>query len=152
MPGGGKYIVRRLTEIHFVVGMYAVAGPAFALQQFRCPVGQDLVHVHVGLRSRTGLPYREGKFVMVAAVEDFLGGGGDGISPGMRQQSQIAVGLCACPLDGCQRMNDLYLHAFGGNLEVLDRALCLCAPQTVCENRNRPVVVNARCGHGGYSG
>ena len=52
---------------------------ALAAQQFAGAVGQHLVDVHVGLRSRASLPDDQRELVGVLAGNDFIGCGHDGV-------------------------------------------------------------------------
>ena len=45
--------------------------------QLDCPVGDDLVDVHVRLRAAAGLPNAQGKVVVELAADDFVGGTGN---------------------------------------------------------------------------
>ena len=63
----GKNVVRRLAHVDVVVGMDLAALAALAAQELAGAIGDDLVHVHVGLRAAAGLPDDQGKLGVVLA-------------------------------------------------------------------------------------
>jgi hypothetical protein len=69
-----KDVVRRLSEIDFIVRMHQALLSALAAQQLRGAVGQHLVDVHVALRPRPGLPDDERELRVVAPGEHLVGG------------------------------------------------------------------------------
>ncbi|TMQ74903.1 hypothetical protein ACCUM_2477 [Candidatus Accumulibacter phosphatis] len=129
MRGAGKDVVRRLPEIHLVVGMDGARLAALAAEQLRSPVGQHFVHVHVALRPRSGLPDRKRELLRVAAGEHFLGGGNDGARLVGREQPELAVDPGGRRLDRDERQNQVLGQAFPGDREVFERALRLRSPE-----------------------
>ncbi len=126
---GGEDVVGRLAEVDLVVGMHQSLHAALAAQQFGGAIGQHLVEVHVALRARAGLPYRQRKLLRMLAGQDLV----RRLSYGLRllcwQQTQVAVDHGAGALDLGQRQHDLLRHALGRDMEVFERALRLRSPQ-----------------------
>src|SRR5258706_514888 len=76
---GRKYVVRGLAAIHVVVRVDRPALPAGAAEKLARTIREHLVHVHVGLRARSGLPDHEWKLVGPAPRKHFVGGRCDGL-------------------------------------------------------------------------
>ena len=101
---------------------------ALAAHQLGAAVGQHLVHVHVALGARAGLPHGKREFGGMLAVEDFVGGGHDGVGLVLRQLAERAVDGGGGALDLGQRGYQFRRHFFGGNVEVVQGALGLGTP------------------------
>ena len=52
----------------------------FTAKDFDGAVGDDLIGVHVGLGAGAGLPDNEGEMIIKLAVDDVIGGFGDGVA------------------------------------------------------------------------
>ena len=91
MHGRREDIVRGLPAVDVVVGVHAALLAAFAAEQFRGAIGQDLVDVHVALRTRAGLPDRQRKLLAMTAEQDFLGGSRDRCGLVFRQKPELAI-------------------------------------------------------------
>ena len=117
--GRGKDVVGRLAEVDVVVGVDALAGE----------VGDDLVGVHVRRRPRAGLEDVDRELLVVAAVCDLGGGGGDALSHGRVDQAQIGIHLGGGALDPAEPVNHRQRHALTRDLEVGDRLGRLAAPE-----------------------
>ena len=63
MHDGGEGVIAGLAAIDVVVGMHALAADLPA-QQLDRPIGDHLIRVHVGLRTRTGLPDHQREVVV----------------------------------------------------------------------------------------
>ena len=70
-------VVRRLAAVDVVVRMDQAPLAERPAEQLRGAVGEHLVHVHVGLRARAGLPDRERELAVVLAGQHLVGGGDD---------------------------------------------------------------------------
>ena len=62
--GGWKGVVGRLRSVDVVVGVNGGFGAQFPAGKFDRTVGDDLVGVHVGLRTASCLPHAKGKVVV----------------------------------------------------------------------------------------
>ena len=128
-----EHVVRRLAAVDVVVRMHeARLADAAPPSSSRGAVGEHLVHVHVGLRARAGLPDDERELAVVLAGEHLVGGGDDGVGllrgracRGRRLTTARAA------LDPGQRADQLGRHLLGRDVEVLQRALGLRAPEAV---------------------
>jgi hypothetical protein len=107
---------------------------ALAAQQLAGAVGQHLVDVHVGLRARAGLPHHQRELARVLAGQHLIGGGVDGLGLLGIQQTQRMVDRGRGLLDLRQRGNDLARLLLAADVEVLQRALRLRAPEPVGRN------------------
>ncbi len=149
--GGGEDVVRRLASVHVVVGVDQARLAALAAEQLASAVGEHLVHVHVGLRSAAGLPHHQGKLAVVLAAQHFVGCGHDGARLLGVERSEIEVDQGRRLLHERQRVDERVRHAFAGDLEVLQRALGLGAPQAVGGDRHGTEGVffdaSGWCGH-----
>src|SRR5882762_4423182 len=145
----GKNVVRGLTAVDLVVGMHAALLAALASQELARPVGEHLVHVHVGLGARARLPHHQRKFAVVLSGEHLVGGGGDGVRLLLGELLQLYVHARTRALDERERADQLQGHALAGNAEILERALRLRAPQPVGGNADlaEAVVLDAVIGH-----
>ena len=83
---GGEDVIRRLSVIHMVIGMSKVLAELSA-HNFRGSVGDNLVGVHVKANARAGLKDVHYKFLVPFSVDDFAGGGNDGIGALVVHQS-----------------------------------------------------------------
>ncbi len=124
-----KRIVRRLSEIDVVVGMDRRLVAATSAEPFVGEVGDHLVHIHVGLGARAGLPDLEREFVVAPARRDFRRRGGDRLRERRRQQPELFVGQRRRLFDEAERVDDGARHALVADRKVLQRALRLRAPQ-----------------------
>ena len=61
---GGERVVAGLAHVHVVVGVDRLLGAERAADQLDAPVGDDLVHVHIGLGPRPGLPHIQREFLI----------------------------------------------------------------------------------------
>ena len=129
--GGGKHVVAGLAAVHVVIGVHQAPFPALAAQQLAGAVGQHLVDVHVGLRARAGLPHHQRKFARVVARNHLVGSDGDGLGNGRVLQAQRLVDHGRSPLHQRQRADDFTRLLFARDVEVLQRALRLRAPQLI---------------------
>jgi len=146
---GGKNVVRGLPVVDLVVGMHSALLAALSAEELARPVGENLVHVHVGLRARACLPDHERKLAVVLSGEHLVGGGGDGSRLLLGKLLQFYVHPRARALDHRERSDQLHGHALAGNAEILERALRLRAPQPVGGNADlaEAVVLDAVIGH-----
>ena len=127
----GKQIVRRLSEIDVVVGMDRRLVAASSAERFVGEVGDHLVHIHVRLRARTGLPDFEREFAVVFARRNLRRRGGDRLRQRPAQQTEFRIGQRGGMLDEAERVNDGARHEFFADRKVFQRALRLRAPQPV---------------------
>ena len=148
---GGKDIVARLALVHIVVGVHQPRLAARSAQQLAGTVGQHLVHVHVGLGARSGLPHHQRKLLQVATGDHLVrrrhdGRGLDGI-----EQAQSVVHIGAGALDLGQGADQLRRHALTRNIKMLQRTLGLRAPQALGGHIDgtKAVFLGADCGRVG---
>ena len=148
---GGKDIVARLALVHIVVGVHQAPLAARSAQQLAGAVGQHLVHVHVGLGARAGLPYHQRKLLQMAAFNHLVGRRHNGRGRGGIQQFQRIVHIGAGALDLGQGTNQLRRHALARNIKMLQRALGLRAPQALGGHFDgtKAVFFGADCGRVG---
>ncbi|MGF6922016.1 GNAT superfamily N-acetyltransferase [Paraburkholderia sp. 40] len=133
---GRKHVVRRLPAIHVIVRMHLARFAALAAEQLARAVGDHLVQVHVGLRARAGLPDRQRKFVRMLAVDDLVGRLDDRAGLLLVEHTEAEVDLGGRALDHRERGDQLGRLLFRRNLEVLQRALRLRAPQAGVRHRD----------------
>src|SRR5262249_8082538 len=95
-------------------------------------VRQHFVHVHIGLRARSGLPHDQRELSSVLSSDYFVGSRQDGVRLLLIEQSDLAVHGRGRTLHLSQGLDEDVREALARNMEVLQRALRLCAPQPVC--------------------
>ena len=71
--GGGKAVVRRLPHVDVVVGMDRLFGADLAAEDLDSAIGDDLVHVHVGLGAGAGLPHHQREIAGEPTLDDLIG-------------------------------------------------------------------------------
>ena len=131
MHGGGEHVVARLAAVHVIVRVHQTAFTPLATEDFAGAVGQHFVDVHVGLGARAGLPDHEREFTRVFARNDLVRrvGNGLGLLGVLQAQGLVDHGRRTFHLG--QRLDDFARLLFTGDVEVLQGALRLCAPQLV---------------------
>ena len=82
-------------------------------------VGDHFIDVHVGLRARSGLPYRKGKVLVQLAVSDVLSDGSDGSRTLAVERPKLPVDLGSRAFDDAERVHNLDRHAFGADSKIL---------------------------------
>ena len=136
--GRGKHVVGRLALVHVVVRVDQAPLAARAAQQFAGAVGQHLVDVHVGLRARAGLPDHQREFVVMLAGQHLVGRGDDGRRPCPASSRPMRWFTTAQERLICTRAR---ISSRGmrspGDVEVLQRALGLGAPEPLGRNLDR---------------
>jgi hypothetical protein len=73
-------VVGTLRHVDVVVGMNRLLAAQFSAQDLDGSVGDDLVDVHVGLSTRTGLENDQGEVVDKLARDDLVSGVADGLN------------------------------------------------------------------------
>jgi hypothetical protein len=126
-----------MAAVHVVVGMHEPALPARPAEDLGRAIGEHLVHVHVALGARAGLPHHQRELVRPAAREHLVGRGHDGARLLRRDESQALVHRGRGALDPRERFHDLGRHALGGDAEVLEGSLGLGAPQALLRHFDR---------------
>jgi hypothetical protein len=72
--GSGEGVIGRSGHVDVVVGVDRLLGALYSSEDLNGTVGDDLVGVHVGLSTRTGLPYDQREVVQELALGDFSSG------------------------------------------------------------------------------
>ncbi len=123
-----KNIVRRLAHVDIIVRMHQPFFAPHAAHEFRCAIGDHFIHVHIGLRTGAGLPYRQGKFVIVQSCNHFIGTLHDGTRLVAIKLLQILVDHRTGALDHRQCNDQFMRHALGRNMKMKQRTLRLRTP------------------------
>src|SRR5271169_1240329 len=100
----------------------------FSTGNFDGTVGDDLIHVHVGLRTASGLPDAQWELVIQLAGDDFVGGFDDELRNVGREFSQVLIHQRASLLERAEGANQLGRHGVAPNIEMQQRALGLRSP------------------------
>ena len=145
----GEDVIRGLSKIHVVIGVYQPIHTTWTAQQFGRPVGQHLIDVHIGLRPRAGLPDRQRELVRMQPADHFASRGNDRLGLVHSEQAQCRVCASASRLDLDQGKDQLGRHAFRGNVEVRQRALRLRTPQACGRHLDstQRIALGAGCVH-----
>ncbi len=123
MQRGGDDVVGGLALIDMVVGVDQIPGAASATEDFRRPVGDDLVGVHVRRGSRAGLENVDDELVVEPAVGDLPGRLPDRLPQTGVELAQIFVGLRRAPCDPAQRPDHSRRDRSAAHGKVQDRPL-----------------------------
>ncbi len=67
--GRGEGVVGRLAHVDVVVGVHGRLAAQLPAQQLDRAVGDDLVHVHVGLRARARLPHHQREVIVQLSTD-----------------------------------------------------------------------------------
>ena len=150
MHGRGERVVGGLRAVDVVVGVdRALERDAAFRRQLVRAGGHDLVHVHVGLRARSGLPDLEREVAVEVSREQLVAGVGDEGPDGGVEHAELDVGLGGGLLEDAERGDDPSGHGLGADGEVLEAPLRLGTPERICGNQHLPhgVALDAHLGH-----
>ncbi len=129
--GRRKGVVGRLRLIDVVVGVqeFLLVRKVAAVRNV-APVGDDLIGVHVRLRTRTRLPHNQRKLVVELSVQNFVADFSDQFGFFFIQNPGFGVGERGGFFEVGEGFDDFLGHLVDvlGDGEVLDRALRLRAP------------------------
>ncbi len=137
MHRGREAVVRGLAEIDVIVRMDWALRAARAAERLVGEVRNHLVHVHVGLRARSGLPDDERKLVVVPAVDHLLRRRRDRVAEPAVERAQRHVGERSGLLLERERADEGKRHALAADAEILERALRLRSPIALGRDRDR---------------
>ena len=130
-------VVRRLAHIDVIVWMNRFLRAHFAAEHFNGTVGNHLVGIHVGLRTRARLPDDQREVGVELALDDFLRRLDDGLAKLRVEPAKLHVDLGRGALDDAQRPHDRCRLLLPADLEIAERALRLRAPVSVAGNLDR---------------
>ena len=116
--GGGEAVVGALGAIDVIVGVHRRLSAARVAGQLVGAPGDHFVDVHVALGTATGLPDHQGKLIVMAAVEHFIGCLFDQSGDVGGQIAIAVVDPGGRFLDQRQAMEHGQRHAFGANGKV----------------------------------
>ena len=125
--GGWKGVVGRLRSIHVVVWMNGCFRTKHSTGEFDGTVGDDLVGVHVGLRSASRLPYTKREVVVKMAVDHVLGGGDDEVAHLGVKLLEGHVGLGSGLFEDTKSSNHAQRHGVVANVKIQQRPSGLTA-------------------------
>mmetsp|Transcript_122526 Transcript_122526/g.357787 ORF Transcript_122526/g.357787 Transcript_122526/m.357787 type:complete len:278 (-) Transcript_122526:47-880(-) len=144
--GRAERVVGALASIHVVVRVDHLLPTCALPSLLLCEnaignAGENLVHVHVGLRAAAGLEDHEGELRLqqVLARQNLLRRASDR-RRNFRAQC-ASIGLGSGLLQQQQRPDHALRNAVLADLEVLQRALCLRSPQGMLGNQDRAMGV-----------
>ena len=104
-------------------------------------IGYDLIHVHVGLRSRSGLPHVQREVLIEGAADDFIAHLlDDGALPNGKTVVAGSDNRRSF-LDVTVRVINLVGHAIMTDVEVDQAPLGMCAPVAVGRDHHRAKAV-----------
>ncbi len=97
--------------------------PLLVAQEFKPPVGDDLVGVHIGGGAGTALEHVHDKLFVEFAGHYLVARGADRLHLGRRQNAQFMVGHGGRLFDEGQRIDEVreVSQRHAGNLEILER-------------------------------
>ena len=125
--GGGEGVIGGLGHIDVIVGMQQLAA-----DQFIAPVGNDFIHIHIGLGTGAGLPDHQREVVSQFSGNHFIRSGADGCEflTGHLFRFQGVVCQGGTFFQNAEGMDDFRGHRLPANTdgEILNGALGLGAP------------------------
>lgn len=132
MHSGRESIVGRLTHVDVIVWVNRFLATQLTSEDLDGTVRNDLVDVHVGLGTRTGLEDDEGEVGVEFAGDDFIGGLADGIGDFGVEAVRLVDGSSGF-FENTESFNERFGHAFlrSTDVEVLKGSLSLSAPVAV---------------------
>lgn len=152
---GGEGVVGRLRHVDVIIGVDGGLGAQLAAEHLNGSVGDDLVGVHVGLGTGSGLENNQGEVLGQLTVNDLLGGLLDGLSD-LGVQTVLHVdggsGLLEDTKGSDKRLGHLGL--LSADVKVLQRSLGLGSPVdgVVDVNVSKGVLLHSLAEKGGGGG
>ena len=119
----GEAVVGRLAHIHVIVGMNRLLAAALSRQDFIGAPGDDLVGVHVGLRSGAGLPDHQRELFVKLARRHFARRLHDRTAQLGPQIAERHIGFRRRLFQQSEGVDENRGHAFAPNAEILFRLL-----------------------------
>ncbi len=120
-------------------------------EQFKCPVGDDLVGVHVGGSASTALNFIHNELLVKRTLTNFAAGLDDCFHPLPVKQAKLVIGEGGGLLHIGQSPDEIGVVAdrYAGDLKVLHRARRVHAPINICRNflRSEQIMLHARHAH-----
>jgi hypothetical protein len=95
------------------------------------PVGDYLVEVHVRLGTGAGLPHDEGEVLIQGPRENLITDLGDEAGFFLWENAQVGIGEGGGFFGDSEGVDQLFWHAVAPDLEVLQGALGLSAPEFI---------------------
>ena len=103
----------------------------FATNKLNASIGYDLIHVHVGLRSRSGLPHVQREVLIEGAADDFIAHSFDEGALPNGKAVMAGIDNRRGLLDITVRVINLVRHSIMTDVEVDQAALGLRTPVAV---------------------
>ena len=129
-------VVRRLSEVHVVVGVDVLVLALLVAERFEGEVRDHLVRVHVGRSARAALDEVGDELVAHLAGDQLVAGAGDRVGDLRVENAQVAVRERRRLLHVTERLDEVRLqrHRDAGDVEVLLAAQRLHAVIRVVRN------------------
>ena len=129
--GRREGVVGRLAHVDVVVGVHRLLRAELASEQLDAPVGDDLVDVHVRLRTRAGLPHVEREVVVELTTDHLVADALDERALPRGQTTVTRVDHRRGLLDVAVGVVDLVWHAVVADVEVDEAPLRLRSPVAI---------------------
>ena len=120
-----------------IVWMHRFLGAGDTAKDLNCSIRNDLVRVHVGRRTRTGLEYIKNEVLVEPSIDHFLSGLYNGGAEFPIQQTKINIRLCSGELDETQSANEFAGKAEIADWKILNSALSLSTVKRVSGDAHR---------------
>ena len=111
-----------------VVGVHGLVGGQAGAGDFVGAVGQHLVHVHVRLCARAGLPHHQRELAMELACQHIIGGLHNQSGLFFLDATQASIGLGGSLFHQSHGVDQRLRQGFATDFEVIAAALGLRAP------------------------
>jgi len=131
---GRKGVVAALAPVDVVVRVHRLLAAQLTAGHLDGAVGDHLVAVHVRLRSRTGLPDAQREVRIEFSRDHLVTGAADQFTQFRIEFIQLDIRLGCRLLEHTEGADDRTRHQVVADVEVEQRAGCLCPPITVGGN------------------
>ena len=107
-------------------------------KKLKGPVGDNLIGVHIRLRTRTRLENNQRELFVELTSDNLVSSLNNQIGLVLRKLAQLGISQSGALLEGAESLNHWARphECLAADGEILDRALCLCAPVAVCGDFN----------------
>ena len=127
-------VVGRLRHIHVVVGVYGIFRAEDSARDFNGAIGDDLVHVHVGLGAAASLPDTQRELFVQFALDDFVRRLDNQFCLVGWQLPQILVHQGCRFFENAEGADQLRRHGVAADVEMKQGTLGLRSPINVSRN------------------
>ena len=124
-------VVGGLPHVHVIIRVDGLLRAERAADELDASIRHDLIHVHVRLRARPGLPHVQREVEVEGAADDLIADSLDELALPRREAVVAGIDDCCSLLHVAVRVIDLVRHAVMADVEVDEASLRLGAPVAI---------------------